>query len=103
MRVFDKTYEETLYAPLEVSLVRIPLSCRKIGRPSVVEDNKNVRLKAKNPIWVCRAICPLSLPTLKNMLPSTNPATEACITLVAKSCLVLNMLLQNLCPSIKTS
>lgn len=48
-RVFAMRYEESLYAPLEVSLKSIGLSLMKIGRVSVVDERRKVRVKAKRP------------------------------------------------------
>ncbi|KAL8129800.1 hypothetical protein V2J09_018955 [Rumex salicifolius] len=48
-RVLARTYDETLYADLDVSLIRILLSWRNIGSPSVVEDSKKVKVNAKKP------------------------------------------------------
>lgn len=60
-------------------------------------------MNAKNPSRVCKETGSWLLPTFRKIEPRTNPAMRACITLVAKSCLVLNTFLQNLSPSITTS
>lgn len=77
MRVFEITYDETRYAPLDVSLIKIRLSCKKIGNPSVDEESKKVRLNAKNPNRACNASFPLLFDMCTKMVPKIRPESTA--------------------------
>lgn len=77
--------------------MRIVRSWRKIGRPSVVEERRNVKVNAKKPSLDWRSV------VFKKIVPKRIPAMVDWISLAVKSWLVLRMLLKNLSPRMVVS
>ena len=77
MRAFEITYDETLYAPLDVSLIKILLSCKNIGNPSVDDESKKVRLNAKKPNRACNASLALLFDMLTKIVSRIKPESMA--------------------------
>lgn len=75
--MFEITYDETLYAPLDVSLIKILLSCKKMGNPSVDDESKNVRVNAKNPNRACNASLVWLFDMCMNIVPRIRPDRSA--------------------------